>query len=185
VTWQLDLDTIAGFRTRLPVPWRLPDITQAAPEPLVVEASWRVLHRVFAESPMPPIDRDTNGLVELAAMILGAVGGYERRAIDELALNDPSATNDLVLVPLLLTITEWDGDLFFDALHDALDSEDPRRAVRAITLMRAGYGGRFAFKITREQADVFDALVAYRKALGTTDETLRHLLETYIRPAVR
>jgi hypothetical protein len=184
VSWEVDLDTIAGFRTRLPVPWRGPDIVEAGPDEAVIASSWRVLHRVFAEPPMPPVDRATNGLVELAAMILGAVGGYGQRAVEELALAQESPVSDVVLVPLLLTITDWDGALFFDALHRALDSDDPGRAARAITLMRAGYGGRFAFPITKEQADALDAQVAYRKALGTTDPRLQHLLANWIRPAV-
>ena len=185
MAFQVDLDTIKGFRERLPVPWGLDDIRNAAPEDSVVEASWQVLHRVFVQTPMPPIDRQTNGLVELAALILGAVGGWERRSLEGLALANPSPGHDHVLVPLLLTITGFDGDLFFSVLHDALDSDDPERVMRALTLMRRGYVGQFCFRITKGQADALDAVVESRKSLATADPAVRSVLELYIRPAVR
>jgi hypothetical protein len=156
-------------------PWEFDRLAREEGDATVVDAAWRVL---LAGPPHDPT-------VQVAAMILGAVGGHGPRALRELAFDRDDPANDRHLVPLLLTLAGGDGDLFFQAIRAALDDEDPRRVRRALQLVRAGYGGRFAFSISRDQADDLDRAVTMLRALGTDDPDLAGQLASYIRPAPR
>lgn len=179
-----DLDTLHALKERLPIPYTFAQIRDALSDRQPVDAAWRVLCRAFTDGPIA--DHRARVLVDVAALTLGANGEHGRRALEELALGGdvhPGAYPQLI--PLLKTVTDDDGELFFDVLLDALSDEDPGRAERALYLLRAGYGVRFRFSVRPEQVAQLNAAVATLKALGSEHAGLNSALQGYIPPSPR
>lgn len=177
-----DVEAVGAFYDRLTWPFDAEDLRAARPDATVLDAAWNLLRYAFVVGPIPQ-PRGTL-LMEVGAQVLGAAGGYGRRAVWDLALGEVHPARYFQMAPLLLTVCDGDGDVFCDALLDALEGHDPDRADRALHLLRAGYGVRFRFPASSGQVALLSAAVEFARAHGTSHAGLAAALAAYIPPSV-
>lgn len=172
-----DLVALEAFRETLPPFFDLDAVREARPADAVVAAALRGLRTAYTVTPPPRYDQRTDAAMQLAAMVLGAVGGYGQQVFDEIALRVSHPAAHKELAPLLRTIL---ADDLVSPLLTALDSDDPQTVRMALSLARWAFFGRWAAPLTPGQAQLFNADVTMRQQRGETDAGLRAELEAWI-----
>jgi len=176
MTWDEDLDALEAFRDGLPDFFEVEDIAAVDPSAEVVDRALRALTAAFTEVPPPRYDDRADALIQLAAMILAAEGGYGEHVFDHVALQVSHVAAHKELAPLLRLIS---GDGLAPLLLRALRADDDT-ARMALSLGLWSYHGQLPSPLTEAEARAIEDAVAALRSRAKPDSPLAHALAAWI-----
>ena len=181
MTHPAPLPALLRFRDALPPLFLLDDVAERPDLDTVVDPALAALRGAFVDADPAWQAPDARGLVELAAMILGAHGGFDALAFDDVARQVAHPAALRTLAPLFATIA---GEDLAPRLIEALQDRDPAAVLTALRLSHWLAGpGRPAF--TAAEIDALRAEVARLRADPATDPAIRDELGQWIGPRAR